>query len=233
MALTKFIEVLLCQKRCAMKSVMSRKTVKAAKKRTLSTLEKGRHLTLIERATPQLNQHGAEIQKYGERIKMPLGLSGDVCQKSIKCLNQVLADTITLRDMYKKHHWQVGGGTFYQLHLLYDKHYEEQNILVDQLAERIQLLGGISLAMAHDIAENTKIERPPMGREEAPTQISRLLKAHEIILKEARAGAEDAEDGGDDGTNDLLISNIVRTNELQVWFVAEHLAPETLVAMKE
>jgi starvation-inducible DNA-binding protein len=185
-------------------------------------------LTLIQRATPKMVRHSVEIQKFGERIKMPLGLPDPVCLKSIKCLNQVLADTITLRDLYKKHHWQVGGGTFYQLHLLYDKHYEEQSVLVDKIAERIQLLGGISLAMAHDIAEHTQIERPPTGREEVPTQISRLLTAHEHILKEARSGAEQAESAGDSGTNDLLISDIVRTNELQVWFVAEHLAPEIL-----
>jgi len=63
-------------------------------------------------------------------------------------LNQLLADTMTLRDLYKKCHWQVAGPTFYQLHLLYDKHYGEQNDLVDLIAERIQLLGGVTLAMA-------------------------------------------------------------------------------------
>ena len=76
-------------------------------------------------------------------------------------LNQLLADTITLRDLYKKHHWQVAGPTFYQLHLLFDKHSEEQNELVDAIAERIQLLGGVSLAMAPDVAETTLIPRPP------------------------------------------------------------------------
>jgi starvation-inducible DNA-binding protein len=128
--------------------------------------------------------------------------------------------------MYKKHHWQVGGLTFYQLHLLYDKHYEEQSVLVDKIAERIQTLGGISLAMAADVAETTSIARPPRGREEIPTQISRLLEAHEVILKQSRKDAEAAENVGDDGTNDLLVSDVIRTNELQVWFIAEHLAPE-------
>jgi starvation-inducible DNA-binding protein len=175
---------------------------------------------------PKLHQRGPEIQKYGERIHLPLGLSDAVCRKSIECLNQTLADTITLRDMYKKHHWQVGGLTFYQLHLLYDKHQEEQSALIDLIAERIQTLGGISLAMAHDVAETTSIPRPPRGREEVPTQISRLLEAHEAILTESHKAASDAADAGDDGTNDLLVSNVIRTNELQVWFIAEHLAPE-------
>ena len=114
------------------------------------------------------------------------------------------------------------GPTFYQLHLLFDKHYDEQSELVDTVAERIQLLGGVSVAMAHDVAETTLIPRPPKGREEVPVQISRLLHAHEIILKEARAMARRAAEAGDDGTNDLLVSDVIRTNELQVWFVAEH-----------
>jgi starvation-inducible DNA-binding protein len=180
-------------------------------------------------ATPRLEQRSPEIQKYGTRIQLPIGLNVKVCSASIEALNQVLADTITLRDLYKKHHWQVAGSTFYQLHLLYDKHYEQQNELVDMIAERIQVLGGISLAMAADVAKETKIECPPRGREEVPVQISRLVEAHEIILIEARKYAKAADDAGDDGTNDLLVSNIVRTNELQVWFLAEHLAPENLL----
>lgn len=174
-------------------------------------------------AEPITNQRGQILQEYGEIVTLPNGLSKDTCAKSVKALNQVLADTITIRDMYKKHHWQVVGPTFYQLHLLFDKHYEEQVELVDVLAERVQRLGGIALAMAGDIAEETKIERPPRGREEAPVQVSRLLEAHEIILKECREYAKDADDNGDDGTNDVLVSDIIRTNERQVWFIAEHL----------
>ena len=184
---------------------------------------------LTKIAAPRLEQRSPEIQKYGIRVGLPIGLDDKICTASIEALNQVLADTITIRDLYKKHHWQVAGLTFYQLHLLYDKHYNEQNELVDMIAERIQVLGGISLAMAADVAEETNIECPPRGREQVPVQISRLAEAHEIILREARKAAEAADDGGDSGTNDLLISNIVRTNELQVWFLTEHMAPETLL----
>src|SRR6202790_4310654 len=176
-----------------------------------------------KRAKPIQHQRGAEIQPYGKIAKLPIALDEKVCAESAENLNQLLADTMTLRDMYKKHHWQVAGLTFYQLHLLFDKHHGEQDELVDEIAERIQLLGGISLAMAADVAETTMIPRPPRGREEAPVQISRLLEAHELILKEARAMAKQASNAGDDGTNDLLVSDVIRTNELQVWFRAEHL----------
>ena len=191
---------------------------------TYNQLEAG-----TKQARPIQHQHAPEIQPYGKIAKLPIALDEKTCATSTENLNQLLADTITLRDMYKKHHWQVAGHTFYQLHLLFDKHHGEQDELVDQIAERIQLLGGISLAMAADVAETTMIPRPPRGREEAPVQISRLLEAHEMILKEARTMAKQASNVGDDGTNDLLVSDVIRTNELQVWFLAEHLVDVPLV----
>jgi starvation-inducible DNA-binding protein len=184
---------------------------------------------IMARATPATHQHAHEIQPYGHLVRMPIALSENACKESVENLNQILVDTITLRDLYKKHHWQAAGPTFYQLHLLFDKHAGEQSELVDAIAERIQLLGGVSLAMAHDVAETTLIPRPPKGREEPPVQISRLLHAHEIVLKEARAMARRAAAIGDDGTNDLLVSDVIRGNELQVWFVAEHVVDTPLV----
>jgi starvation-inducible DNA-binding protein len=184
---------------------------------------------IARRATPVTNQHAHEIQPFGHLISMPIALPARVCKESVENLNQLLADTMTLRDMYKKHHWQVAGLTFYQLHLLFDKHYGEQNELVDQIAERIQLLGGVSLAMAHDVAETTVIPRVPKGREEVPVQISRLLHAHEVVLKEARSMVRGAAERGDDGTNDLLVSAVIRTNELQAWFVGEHVVDVPVV----
>jgi len=184
---------------------------------------------IINHARPLVHQHAHEIQPFGHLVKLPIALSETACKESVESLNQILADTITLRDLYKKHHWQVSGPTFYQLHLLFDKHYEEQDALVDVIAERIQLLGGVSVAMAADVAETTLIPRPPKGREEPPVQISRLLHAHEIVLEEARAMARRAAGAGDDGTNDLLVSDVIRRNELQVWFIAEHVVDAPLV----
>jgi len=184
---------------------------------------------ILRHASPLVHQKGHETQPYGHLIRLPIALAESACKESVENLNQLLADTITLRDLYKKHHWQVAGPTFYQLHLLFDKHYEEQNKLVDAIAERVQLLGGVSIAMAHDVAETTLIPRPPKGRESVPVQVSRLLHAHEIILKETRAMARNAAQSDDQGTNDLLVSDIIRTNELQVWFVAEHIVETPVV----
>lgn len=184
---------------------------------------------LVNQAKPITGQHAHEIQPFGHLVKLPIALAENACKEGVENLSQLLADTMTLRDLYKKHHWQTAGPTFYQLHLLFDRHYEAQNELVDKIAERIQLLGGISIAMAHDVAETTLIPRPPKGREEVPVQISRLLHAHEIVLKEARAMARRAAESGDDGTNDLIVSDVIRRGELQVWFVAEHVVEMPLV----
>ena len=181
-------------------------------------------------AQPRIHQRAAEIQAYGTvSHALPIELDEPVRLEMTEQLNQLLADTMTLRDLYKKSHWQVAGPTFYQLHLLFDKHFEEQVELVDTIAERIQLLGGISLAMAHDIAETTKIERPPRGREEVPVQISRLLDAHQVIIRQCRELADRSDELGDQGTNDVVVSEVLRTNELQVWFVSEHLVEMPLV----
>jgi starvation-inducible DNA-binding protein len=181
-------------------------------------------------AQPRLEQRAAEIQEYGMvSFNLPLELEEPVRLEMTEQLNQLLADTMTLRDLYKKSHWQVAGPTFYQLHLLFDKHYGKQTELVDGIAERIQLLGGVSIAMAADVAETTQIQRPPRGREEVPVQLSRLLDAHRIIIGQCRALARTASKIGDDGTNDLVVSDVLRTNELQVWFLSEHLVNVPLV----
>jgi starvation-inducible DNA-binding protein len=181
-------------------------------------------------AQPRIHQKAREIQEYGTVTHaLPLELEEPVRLEMTERLNQLLADTMTLRDLYKKSHWQVAGPTFYQLHLLFDKHFGEQSELVDTIAERIQLLGGLSIAMAHDVAETTRIERPPKGREEVPVQLSRLLDAHQIILRDCRGLAKRASTLGDDGTNDLVVSDVLRANELQVWFISEHLVTMPLV----
>jgi starvation-inducible DNA-binding protein len=181
-------------------------------------------------AQPRTHQKAMPIQEFGTvRFALPLDLEEPVRLEMTEQLNQLLADTMALRDLYKKSHWQASGPTFYQLHLLFDKHFGEQAELVDTIAERIQILGGLAIAMAHDVAETTRIERPPKGREEAPVQISRLLDAHQVIISQCRELAEKADTLGDDGTNDLVVSDVLRTNEMQVWFISEHLVNVPLV----
>lgn len=178
---------------------------------------------------PWLHQHGKEIQAFGSVRQFPLGLSHNARLYSCQRLNQLLADTQILYAFYKKHHWLMRGATFYQLHLLLDKHAGEQIELVDTIAERVQTLGGVAVGDPRHIAEITRIPRAPDGCEEVPAMLSRLLEAHEIILTDAHDAAARVAEGGDDGTNDLIVSEVIRTGELQAWFLAEHLVDTPLV----
>lgn len=178
---------------------------------------------------PMLHQKGMQIQEYGTVRQLPVGLSHDARMYSCERLNQCLADSQILYSLYKKHHWLMRGPTFYQLHLLLDKHAGEQLALIDAIAERVQTLGGVAIGDPRHVAEITVIPRPPDGVEEVPAMISRLLEAHEAILVAAHDAAKRADEMGDDGTNDLLVSDVIRTGELQAWFLAEHLVDTPLV----
>jgi starvation-inducible DNA-binding protein len=186
----------------------------------------------VRGSQPLLHQHGAEVQRFGDVRLFPIALSQQAREQSCQLLNHVLADSIILYNLYKKHHWLVRGHTFYQLHLLLDKHAEEQLKLIDLMAERVQTLGGVAIADPRHVAEVTTVPRPPNGAEEVPAMLSRLLEAHEIIISKVRDAAERTSDNGDAGSNDILVSDVLRTNELQVWFIAEHLVdvPATRIA---
>ena len=168
-------------------------------------------------------RRAAPVQSFDDLADMRIALARKVRAESVAALNLILADTMTLRDLYKKHHWQTSGATFYELHLLFDKHHGEQEALVDAIAERVQTLGGISIAMAADVAETTMLARPPRDREEPLLQLVRLIDAHERLLYGVRVAASHAASIGDDGTHDLLVSDVIRTNEKQAWLVQEHL----------
>lgn len=186
------------------------------------------HKTVTEtnkfsKANPKLHQEGELIQEFGTRIQVPLGMDNDVCSQSVTDLNQVLANLMMIYDMYRKAHWQTSGLTFYQLHLLFEKHYTELSELIDEVAERVQILGGVSIAMPNEVSKHSTIEESPSGREEVHVQLSRLVDAHEVLLRFTREAAKRASDGSDEGTNDLLVGGVLRTNEKQVWFIYEHL----------
>jgi starvation-inducible DNA-binding protein len=178
---------------------------------------------------PHLGQEGPEIQRFGTLRRLPIALPESARAESARLLNQILADHTVLYALYKKHHWNVAGPTFYQLHLLFDKHAEEQLELIDLLAERVQTLGSIAVGDPRHAAELTKIERPPDGSEDVPVMISRLLEAHETIIESVRAALDVTEKNKDLGSNDILMGDVLRRHELQVWFLSEHLVDVPLV----
>jgi starvation-inducible DNA-binding protein len=178
---------------------------------------------------PRLGQTAPELQRYGTLRQLPIALSAEAREESCQILNEILADTTILYSLYKKSHWNVAGPTFYQLHLLFDKHAEEQLELVDEIAERVQMLGGISVGDPRHAAELTTIPRPPDGSEEVPVTLGRLLDAHETIIEKVRTAIDKTEESKDMGTNDLLMGDVLRRHEMQVWFIAEHVVEAPLV----
>jgi starvation-inducible DNA-binding protein len=209
---------------------MPRTTTKAAGSKALTTSPR----TKVSRngrlsPEPHLAQQAPEVQRYGTLRQVPIALSAEARSESATLLNEILADTTILYAMYKKHHWLVAGPTFYQLHLLFDKHAEEQLELVDELAERVQMLGGVAVGDPRHGAELTTIPRPPDGAEPVPVMIDRLLAAHEIVIEKVRRGITTTEESEDWGTNDLLMGDVLRRHELQVWFLSEHVVDMPLV----
>jgi starvation-inducible DNA-binding protein len=172
---------------------------------------------------------GKELQRFGEIRPMPIGLNEEARAQSVEAINKPLADSIILYNLYKKHHWLMRGPTFYQLHLLLDKHAEEQLKLIDLMGERVQTLGGVAVADPRHVAEITTVERPPNGAEAVPVMLNRLLDAHGVVIQKVREAIEVTDENKDWGTNDLMMSDVLRTNELQVWFVAEHLVDTPVV----
>lgn len=189
------------------------------------------HTPTTKRVSPQprIGQTAPELQRFGTLRQLPIALAAKARTESCQILNEILADSMVLGALYKKAHWNAAGPTFYQLHLLFDKHYEEQVELVDAIAERVQMLGGTSVGDPRHAAELTTIPRPPDGAEELPVVLSRLLDAHETILEKVRAGIDATEKNTDMGSNDLLMGDVLRRNEMQVWFIAEHVVEAPLV----
>jgi starvation-inducible DNA-binding protein len=185
--------------------------------------------TAAPTAQPVLGQRSKAIQPYGTVVDYPLALSEAARKASVDALNQILADSIYLREMYRKHAWQVTGATFRQMHHLFSRHFKKQNRLVHLLGNRVQTLGGVAVAVPNDVAQMTKIERPPIDREELPVQLSRLLEGHEVVLEGCHAAIKIADPNGDDGTVELLADYIILPNEKQVWRLAAHLTETPLV----
>ena len=180
-------------------------------------------------AQPNYHPKSYELQRYGSIHTVPLGMPEETLKQNVGMLNQLLADSITMYNLYKKHHWQVTGPTFYQLHLLLDKHADEVLETVDAIAERIQTLGGVTTGMPFEVAEMTKIEHPPTGQEDIPAMLARTVNAHATIIKTIRDGIEQSDDNKDYTTNDLLSSRVLPMHELQVWFVSQHLVNTPIV----
>ena len=169
-------------------------------------------------AQPRLHQTAPEIQAYGSvSHSLPLELEEPVRLEITERLNQLLADTITIRDLYKKSHWQVAGPTFYQLHLLFDKHFEQQSELVDAIAERIRALGFPAPGTYTEFAKLSSIPETP-GVPPATDMVRLLVEGHEAVARTARKIFPAVEKASDEPTADLLTQRL-QVHEKTAWML--------------
>ena len=172
---------------------------------------------------PEMAPLGMEIQRFGTTRLLPIALAKDARSDSCRLLNVILADSMVLYAMYKKHHWLVGGPTFYQLHLLFDKHAEEQTEIIDLIAERVQSLGGISVGDPRHAAELTTIDRPPNGAEDVPAMIHPPAQRPRDDHREGpRRDRQDREGQGLGAHERPAHGGVLRRHELRAWFIAQH-----------
>jgi len=148
-----------------------------------------------------------------------LGKSDNELQRSTAILQSILANTIFIYSLYKKYHWHVVGKDFYEYHLLFDKHAEQQLPIIDAVAERLRTLGEIAPGMPQDIIKNSTLKEPSGATQDPVIMVNNLLKIHEAYIQEVRGAIEITNTSGDEGTNDLLVSDVLRVHELQTWFI--------------
>lgn len=156
--------------------------------------------------------------------KAYLALDPDAVKKNARNLQVILANTIYMYQLYKKYHWHVTGKDFYQYHLLFDKHAGEQPALIDGIAERMRTLGLDVAAMPMDVSADATLSEKEAAGHDPQAMVRNLLNAHEEYLKHVREAVAVTEDAGDDGTNDLLVSDVMRVHELQTWFIRSSVA---------
>jgi starvation-inducible DNA-binding protein len=146
-------------------------------------------------------------------------MAGKANEATIASLNRVLADSMMLRDIYKKSQWEVTGEAFYKLRALYAVHHDEQGDLIELIAERIQSLGGRCIAMPAEVIQYTTLATPPRTPELPQAQLRRLLDAHKRMLYALQAAAKRALDIGDDATHDVLTQEVIPVHTRQCMLV--------------
>lgn len=150
---------------------------------------------------------------------LKLGFKENGFKKEEKNLQIALANSIFIYNLYKKYHWHVRGRDFYQYHLLFDEHAKQQLPIIDSLAERLRTLGFMAPGMPGDVERNKSVNEPDTSDFTPLVLCESLLKVHDAYLKHLRSTIDIADEVDDEGTEDFLVSDVLRVHELQVWFL--------------
>lgn len=154
-------------------------------------------------------------------MEINIALQSSVRQQIAQNLSLILADTYVLYTKTQNFHWNIADRRFYSLHLLFEKQYEDLGNALDDIAERIRMLGERSPGSMRQFIEMSSLEESSgdIGGDE---MIEILLNDHETLARFIRERINLASKLGDEGTADLLIQRL-RDHEKFAWMLRSHL----------
>ena len=155
-------------------------------------------------------------------VAKALGLSDATRQSSVDILTTSLAATYTLYTKTRKFHWNVTGMHFQQLHALFEAQYTQLEEAVDELAERVVMLGSPAIGTLEEMQEHSYIQETPGVNPDADGMVAELLADHESVIRHLRVDIDAVTENGDAGTADFL-TGLLEQHEKTAWFLRAHL----------
>ncbi|HHH30931.1 MAG TPA: DNA starvation/stationary phase protection protein [Polyangiaceae bacterium] len=150
-------------------------------------------------------------------MKIDIGIAEGDRERLAGELSKLLADSYTLYLKTHNYHWNVTGPMFQTLHIMFEQHYTELAMAVDQIAERIRAIGHYAPGSYAVFAKLSSIEDAE-GVPTATKMIEELVKGHETVVRTARQTLSVASEAGDDATADLATQRL-QVHEKTAWML--------------
>lgn len=156
-------------------------------------------------------------------MKPNIGISENHLKNSIDLLSKSLADEVTLYTKVRKFHWNVSGESFMELHKLFQAQYTELEEAIDEIAERINKLGGKTIGTMCEFLQITSIKESPNVYPNQKEMLKELLSDHETVIKELRKNIDESVDNKDAGTADFF-TGLMQQHETMAWIFRRFLS---------
>lgn len=157
-------------------------------------------------------------------IQPNIGLESDVRQPVVKILNASLANEAILTQKTRNAHWNVSGVSFFELHILFEAQYKQLNEISDKIAERVRMLGGVTIASFEEFIKHARLSEHST---EIP-DILQLLADHETVIRFLREDIRKcSEEYEDEGTVDLLVG-VMSLHEKMAWMLRAYIENGTV-----
>ena len=157
-------------------------------------------------------------------MKPHIGITDKKLDSSITLLSAVLADAVTLYTKTRKFHWNVSGESFMEIHKLFENQYKQLEVNIDEIAERINKLGGKTIGTMKEFTDLTRLKESPDVFPSQKDMIKELLGDHETVIQQLRKDIDTAEEENNDvGTADFLTS-LLLGHETIAWILRRYLS---------